>query len=140
MKVIIGSDHRGFELKRKIFNYLRGKVAIDDIGCHDTASVDYPDYAALVSEKVSSGQYGRGILICGSGIGMSIAANKTKGIRAALCFSSETAKRSRLHNDANVLCLGSDFIGEEEALKAVDNFISMDFEGGRHQMRLDKIE
>lgn len=113
---------------------------VEDVGCDSTESVDYPDYASSVAKKVVAKDADMGILVCGSGIGMSIAANKTSGIRAALCFCAETAKRSRLHNNANVLCLGSDFMTKEEALKAVDNFIDTNFEGGRHQDRLDKIE
>ena len=140
MKIIMGSDHRGFDLKNKIFDYLSGRYTIDDAGCYNVDSVDYPDYAITVAEAVSQREYDRGILVCGSGIGMSIAANKTKGIRAALCFCAETSMRARKHNDANILCLGADFMREEEALKAVDNFINTDFEGGRHQDRLDKIE
>ena len=141
MTISIGSDHRGFDLKNLIYCHLcsRGYV-VDDMGCNNSDSVDYPDYASLVAKKVASGEADIGILVCGSGIGMSIAANKTKGVRAALCFCAETAKRSRLHNNANVLCLGSDFIEEKEALKAVDNFVDTNFEGGRHQDRLNKIE
>ena len=140
--IAIGSDHRGFDLKNIIYYHLcsRGYV-VEDAGCdHDKESVDYPDYASLVAKKVVSKEVDIGILVCGSGIGMSIAANKTKGIRAALCFCAETAKRSRLHNDANILCLGSDFTEKKEALRAVDNFIDTNFEGGRHQDRLNKIE
>lgn len=139
--IAIGSDHRGFDLKNIIYYHLcsRGYV-VEDVGCDSSDSVDYPDYASLVAKKVVAKDADVGILMCGSGIGMSISANKTKGIRAALCFCAETAKRSRLHNNANVLCLGADFMEEKEALKAVDNFIDTNFEGGRHQDRLNKIE
>lgn len=139
--IAIGSDHRGFDLKNIVYYFLcsRGYV-VEDVGCYDRRSVDYPDYASVVADMVSSKKADAGILICGSGIGMSIAANKVKGIRAALCFCAETARRSRLHNNANILCLGADFIEEKEVLRAVENFIYTDFEGGRHQERLDKIE
>jgi ribose 5-phosphate isomerase B len=145
--IIIGSDHRGFDLKNIIYYHLcsRGYV-VEDVGCHsDKEPVDYPDYAFLVANKVVSEEDSKigmsvGILICGSGVGMSIASNKIKGVRAALCFCGEVAKRSRLHNNANVLCLGSDFLGEKEALDIVDSFIHTNFEGGRHQSRLEKIE
>jgi ribose 5-phosphate isomerase B len=143
--IVIGSDHRGFDLKNIIYYHLcsRGYV-VEDVGCDsDKESVDYPYYAFLVAKKVASDSvcgFGAGILICGSGVGMSIAANKVKGIRAALCSSAEVAKRSRLHNNANILCLGSDFLGEKEALDIVDSFIYTNFEGGRHQSRLEKIE
>jgi RpiB/LacA/LacB family sugar-phosphate isomerase len=140
MRVALGSDHRGFELKSSIIKYLasNGHTALD-MGCYSTDSADYPDFAAAVAESVASGEAARGILVCGSGIGMSITANKYKGVRAALCCKAELARRARLHNDANVLCLGSDFIDPQEALKAVDDFIVTEFEGGRHQRRLDTI-
>ncbi len=140
MRLALGSDHRGLELKDKVIDYLKsnGHTA-QDLGCYSTDSADYPDYASAVAESVASGQSDFGILICSSGIGMSITANKHKGVRAALCCGPELAIRARKHNDANVLCLGSDFISTEEALQTVSNFISTRFEGGRHQRRLDKI-
>jgi ribose 5-phosphate isomerase B len=140
MRLAVGSDHRGFDLKDKIKSYLTANGhEFEDMGCFSADSADYPDFASAVAKAVVSGKAERGVLICASGIGMSISANKYHGIRAALCCSSELARRSRLHNDANVLCLGSDFIDLQEALKAVEFFISTGFEGGRHQRRLDLI-
>ena len=140
MRLSLGSDHRGFELKSRIAAHLRTNGhSVRDFGCNSADSADYPDFAGLVAQSVATGNTDRGILVCGSGIGMSIAANKHNGVRAALCCSAELARRSRLHNDANVLCLGSDFIDTVEAMKAVDLFISTAFEGGRHQRRLDII-
>ncbi len=140
MRLALGSDHRGLELKDKVVDYLKANGhTIQDLGCYSTDSADYPDYASAVAESVASGQSDYGILICATGIGMSITANKHKGVRAALCCSPELATRARRHNDANVLCLGADFVSTEEALKTVSNFISTEFEGGRHQRRLDKI-
>ncbi|MGD0856201.1 MAG: ribose 5-phosphate isomerase B [Dehalococcoidia bacterium] len=140
MQLALGSDHRGLELKDKVMDYLKANGhTVQDLGCYSKDSVDYPDYASAVAESVASGQSDYGVLICATGIGMSITANKYKGIRAALCCGPELAIRARRHNDANVLCLGADFISTEEALQAVSNFISTEFEGGRHQRRLDKI-
>jgi ribose 5-phosphate isomerase B len=141
MRLALGCDHRGLELKDKVIDYLKAKGhTTEDLGCYSTEAADYPDYASAVAESVASGQAGYGILICSSGIGMCITANKHKGIRAALCCGPELALRARRHNDANVLCMGADFISVEEALKTVDNFINTTFEGGRHQRRLEKIE
>ena len=140
MRLALGSDHRGLELKDKVMDYLKANGHIvQDLGCYSKNPADYPGYASAVAESVASNQSDYGILVCGSGIGMSITANKHKGIRAALCCGPELAIRARRHNDANVLCLGADFISTEEALQAVSNFISTEFEGGRHQRRLDKI-
>jgi len=140
MRLALGSDHRALELKETIITYLKANGhEARDLGCFSTDSADYPDFASAVAESVAAGQSDFGILMCSSGIGMSIAANKHKGIRAALCCGPEMAIRARRHNDANVLCLGSDFIKTEEALQTVSNFLSTVFEGGRHQRRLDKI-
>jgi ribose 5-phosphate isomerase B len=140
MRIALGNDHRAFELKNTITRFIEseGHTALN-FGCDSADSVDYPDFAALVAGAIIKGKADCGILICSSGIGMSIAANKYSGIRAALCCSPEMATRSRQHNNANVLCLGSDMITAEAALQIVRNFISTDFEGGRHQRRLDKI-
>jgi ribose 5-phosphate isomerase B len=140
MRIALGNDHRAFELKNTLVRFIEseGHTALN-FGCNSSDSVDYPDFAAKVADAVIKGNAERGILICSSGIGMSIAANKYRGIRAALCCTPEMATRSRLHNDANVLCLGSDMINTEAALEIVRNFINTDFEGGRHQRRLDKI-
>lgn len=140
MRLALGSDHRGFDLKNSIAAHLRTNGhPVQDFGCDSADSADYPDFANLVAQSVSSGKVDLGILVCGSGIGMSIASNKRNGVRAALCCSAELAQRARRHNDANVICLGADFIDPAEALKAVDLFISTEFEGGRHQRRLDII-
>jgi len=140
MLLAIGSDHRGYDLKGKIAAYLTANGhTVQDMGCYSLDSADYPDFASAVARSIASGKAERGVLICGSGIGMSIAANKFDGIRAALCCGAEMAMRSRLHNDANILCLGSDFIERDEALRSVGLFVTTAFEGGRHQQRLDKI-
>lgn len=140
MRIGLGSDHRGFELKSKLIDYLQhaGHECLD-FGCYSLEAVDYPDFAVSVSQSVVKIQSECGILICGSGIGMCIAANKIKGIRAATCYTPDLALRARKHNNANILCLGSDFIDYTSAIKITHNFIHTQFEGGRHQRRLDKI-
>jgi ribose 5-phosphate isomerase B len=141
MRVAIGCDHRGLNLKNAIITSLSQEGhQFDDAGTNDTASVDYPDIAAKVGNEVAAGKAEYGILICGTGIGMCIAANKIKGIRAANCNDVFCALRSRAHNNVNVLCLGGDMLGEVLALEIVNTFISTEFLGGRHQRRLDKIE
>jgi len=139
MRLAIGSDHRGFSLKELVTGILteRGH-SYEDFGCYNTDSVDYPDIAGKVAAAVAGGQYESGILICGSGIGMSIAANKVKGIRAALCHNAFTAYRARRHNNANILCLGAEE-GKAMIPAIIDTFLATEFEGGRHQGRLDKI-
>lgn len=137
--IAIGCDHAGFELKKEVIDLLKEKnYAVIDLGCNGE-SVDYPDIAKKVCEKVTDGSCEKGILICGTGIGMSIAANKVKGIRAAVCSEHFSAKYTRLHNDANVLCMGARTVGAGLALELVEIFISTEFEGGRHQRRVDKI-
>ncbi len=138
MLIAIGSDHRGLALKAKIICLLSdmGHEA-QDCGAYDTQSVDYPDIAQTVGQQVAGGAFERGILICGTGIGMSIAANKIKGIRAALCCDAFMAQRARLHNDANVLCLGA--VRTVDVSEIVNVFLTTGYEGGRHQQRLDKI-
>ena len=140
MRIAIGSDHRGFALKEALKELLAelGHEWVD-FGCQTEEPVDYPDIARPLAEAVAAGEYERGILICGSGVGMSIAANKVKGVRAALCGNSFTARLARRHNDANVLCLGSWCIGQGLAEDIVRVFLSEDFEGGRHARRLEKI-
>lgn len=140
MKIAVGSDHGGFEFKQLIIKFLE-KIGPDvvDVGCYDTQSVDYPDLAAKVCSKLQSGVCERGILICGTGIGMSIAANRHRNIRAALCHESYTARMSREHNNANVLCLGGRVLGQEIALDIVETWVNTEFAGGRHQRRLDKL-
>ena len=139
MKIAIGNDHRGFKLKLKIVDWLKNHGhQVEDAGAHSEESADYPDYAGKVAKAVADGQSDRGILICGTGIGMSIAANKRKEIRAALCYKPEYAALTRMHNDANVLCLG-EMNGDELNLEVLDVFMGTEFEGGRHQRRVDKI-
>ncbi len=140
MKIAIASDHGGLEIKESIAAFLREKgIEIEDYGVDNPESVDYPDYGIKVAIAVSEGKAERGILACGTGIGMSIVANKFPHIRAALCHDVFTAKMSRLHNDANVLVLGGRTLTKEAALSMVDTWLTTDFEGGRHQKRLDKI-
>ncbi len=138
MKVAIGCDHGGFELKEQIVELLRELGhEIDDQGCNSAASVDYPDYAGLVCDLVKNGRCDRGVLVCGTGIGMSMAANRRQGIRAALCHESFSARMSREHNNANVLCLGGRVLGVGLALDIVRTWVAADFAGGRHQRRID---
>jgi ribose 5-phosphate isomerase B len=141
MKIAIGSDHRGFALKEALKELL-GELGYEwvDFGCQGEDPVDYPDIARPLAEAVAAGEYQRGILICGNGVGMSIAANKVKGVRAALCQNGFTARLARQHNDANVLCLGSWCVGRGLAEDIVRVFLSEDFEGGRHARRLEKIK
>ncbi len=141
MKLAIGCDHGGWELKEEILKFLKGVANIEvvDYGAAGRDSVDYPDYGKKVSEAVASGRTDRGILICGTGIGMSIVANRYPKVRAALCHDNFTAKMSRLHNDANVLVMGERVIGKGVALEIVKTWLDTGFEGGRHRQRLDKI-
>ena len=140
MRIAIGCDHRGLELKQSIIKLITEMGhSYEDFGGYTADSVDYPDIAQKVAEKVARGDFERGILICDTGIGMSIAANKVKGIRAALCHDAFSARRARRHNDANILCLGAGR-GEEGTAEIVQTYLSTEFEGGRHQQRLDKIK
>jgi len=139
--IAIASDHAGVDLKGKIIHFLQDQgLAVSDLGTHNHDSVDYPDYGVPVAQAVSEGQVPRGILICGTGIGMSIVANKFPGVRAALCFDPFTAKVSRLHNDANILVLGQRVLEEKTALEIVRIWLTTGFDGGRHARRLAKIE
>jgi ribose 5-phosphate isomerase B len=140
MKVAIGNDHRGSAVKRRVIELLQrlGHEVID-CGSATDESVDYPDYALAVAQVVSNRDAERGILICGTGIGMSIAANKVRGVRAAACHDDLTAELSRRHNDANVLCFSADLLGERLIDRMVDIWLKTDFEGGRHARRVDKI-
>jgi len=140
-KIAIGSDHGGFELKEKVIEYLKTRnLEFKDFGTFNKNACNSPEIAKKVTNEIQSGSYDKGILICGTGIGMSIAANKVKGIRAALCADTFSAKASRAHNDANVLCLGQRVIGDCLALDIVEAWLNADFEGGRHQIRIDMIE
>ena len=141
LKVAVGSDHGGFRYKEQIIEYLKShNIPYFDVGTHTPEACDYPLIARKVAELVISGQANRGILVCGTGIGMSIAANKVKGIRAALCGDTYSARVSRAHNNANILCLGERVIGEHLALDIVDIWLKTGFEGGRHKRRVDIIE
>lgn len=138
--IAIGCDHAGVFFKADIIKWLKeNSYEVIDCGCYDENSVDYPDIAYKVCTKVNSGEAFKGILICGTGIGISISANKVNGIRAALCHDYFSAKYTRLHNDANVICFGARVIGTGLATELVDVFLSTEFEGGRHQRRVDKI-
>lgn len=138
--IAIGSDHGGYTLKETIKKYLDEKgVRYRDFGAYSDESCDYPDFGAAVGRAVASGECERGILVCGTGIGISLAANKIKGVRAAVCGDCFSAEMARLHNDANILALGERVTGPGLALKLVDIFLETPFEGGRHQRRVDKI-
>jgi ribose 5-phosphate isomerase B len=140
MKLAIGADHAGFSLKEKLKKYLLEKgIEVKDFGAPSEQSVDYPDFAHPVAKAVEKKEAEFGLLMCGSGNGINMAANKHQGIRAALCWNSEIAKLARQHNDANILSLPARFIEEEEAKKCVDVFLSTPFEGGRHENRVKKI-
>lgn len=141
-EIILGSDHAGFDLKEACKAHLEGlpDYSVTDIGVFSRDSADYPKVANKLSQAVARGEYSFGILICGTGLGMSIVANRNKGIRAALCHNLYTARMSRLHNNANILAMGGRVIGEGLALEMVDLFLSTPFEGGRHQLRLDQID
>ena len=136
-KIFIASDHAGFDLKKQIINSMKGNIV--DLGADDENSVDYPDYAKKLVSKINSTKNSKGILICGSGVGMSIAANRDKNIRAGLAFKSEIAKLMREHNDANVLVLPGRFMNLQDILKCIENFLTTNFEGGRHQNRINKL-
>ncbi|MCI0683355.1 MAG: ribose 5-phosphate isomerase B [Gemmataceae bacterium] len=140
MKIVIGSDHRGVEAKRRLVTALQAQGhEVVDAGTNGPESVDYPDLAYEVAKRVSDGSAERGILICGTGIGMCITANKVRGVRAAPCHDSITAEMCRRHNDANVLCLSADLLGDELIDRMVRIFLETPFEGGRHARRVEKI-
>jgi len=141
MKIATGADHGGFELKAQIVAHLRDLGhEVEDFGASGPESVDYPDYARPVAGAVAAGEFDCGILICGTGIGISIAANKVAGIRAATCTDTYSARMSRQHNDANILCLGGRVVGVGLALDIVDIWLATKFEGGRHARRVGKIQ
>lgn len=140
-KLIVGSDHGGFELKEMLKIVLTdNQYEVSDAGCFDSQSVNYPDIAKQVSTRVSNGEFIRGILVCGTGIGMSIAANRHKNIRATLCHDHLTAKMSREHNNSNILVLGGRVLGPETAKEILFTWLQTKFEGGRHQMRCEMID
>ncbi len=141
MRIAVGSDHGGFDLKQEIIRYLKESGhTYRDFGAYSTDPVDYPDFAKAVGQAVAEGHFKRGILICGTGIGASISANKIKGLRAALCHDNYTARMSREHNDANVLCLGGRVTGAGVALDIIETWLKTDFSGAdRHRRRVDKV-
>mgnify|MGYP004629806657 FL=1 len=139
--LVIGCDHGGFELKNIIIKHLQDEgKEVFDVGCFSAESVDYPVIAKELCKKITDGEADLGILVCGTGIGMSMAANKIKGIRAACCSDTFSARLTRNHNNANVLCLGGRVVGPGLALDLVDNFVNAEFEGGRHQRSIDMLE
>ena len=140
-KLVIGCDHAGYDLKLKVIEHLKAQdIEILDVGTNSTASCDYPDYADALCKAITSGECERGILICGTGIGMSMAANKHRGIRAACCSDTFSARLTREHNDANVLCFGARVVGEGLAYDLADLFVSTDYEGGKHARRVAMVD
>lgn len=140
MKIAISSDHGGYNLKEAVKEHLDElKMEYKDFGCNSCDSVDYPDFALPVAEAVARGEFDRGIVICGTGIGISIACNKVPGIRAALCSDTFSARACREHNDANILAMGERVIGKGLAIDIVDEFLKGEFQGGRHAIRVGKI-
>ncbi len=138
--IIIGSDHGAYELKEAVCKYFdENNIEYYDAGIHANESVDYPDIAFPIAEKVAAGEYEKGMIFCGTGIGVSICANKVEGIRAGLCTDCYTAEYCRLHNDANILCIGGRVTPPDKAIEIVKTFLSTEFEGGRHLRRVEKI-
>ena len=141
IKISIGCDHAGFTVSQAIINHLIDLgYQVDNQGCYSSESVDYPEFGHKVGKRIISGEAHKGIVVCGSGIGISIAANKIEGIRAALCFTKNHAKMSRLHNNSNILALGARMDGGDDILDIVNIWLETNFEGGRHQSRIEKIE
>jgi ribose 5-phosphate isomerase B len=141
MKIIIGSDHAGFAMKEKVKSFLQERgITVEDTGPHNEESVDYTDYGKKVSLKVSDGTFDRGVLVCGTGLGMSMTANRFKGVRAALANDLFSAIMSRRHNDSNILVLGGRLIGDTLALQLVETWLETPFDGGRHKRRLEKMD
>ena len=141
MKIIIGSDHAGFAMKEKVKQFLQERgISVEDVGPYNEESVDYTDYGKEVSRKVSDGTFERGLLVCGTGLGMSMTANRFKGVRAALANDLFSAIMSRRHNDANILVLGGRLIGDTLALQLVETWLETPFDGGRHERRVEKMD
>jgi ribose 5-phosphate isomerase B len=141
MRIAIGCDHNGFNLKQWIISLLTEVGnSYEDFGCYDSGSVDYPDIGRAVAESVAQGRFDHGILICATGVGMCIIANKVAGVRAALCHDTFTARRAREHNDANILCLGGSVVGQGVVREIVTTYLDSQFVGGRHARRLEKIQ
>ena len=139
MKILIGNDHAGYTLKLSIIKNLEDKYEFFDKGSYSDESVDYPDYASIIAKEIQSEKGDLGIIICGTGNGVCMTANKFKGIRAVICWNEEIAKLAKQHNNANIICLPSRFIKVEEAIKIIESFILEKFEGGRHERRIKKI-
>ena len=139
MKILIGNDHAGYSLKLSIIKNLEDKYEFFDRGSYSNESVDYPDYASIIAKEIQSEKGDLGILICGTGNGVCMTANKFKGIRAVICWNEEIAKLAKQHNNANIICIPSRFIKVEEAIKIIESFILEKFEGGRHERRIKKI-
>ena len=140
-RIPIASDHAGFELKEKLRRALEeAGFEVEDVGTHSTSSTDYPDYAHPVAQEVSSGEVRRGVLLCGTGLGMSYVANRYPHVRAAVAWSPEVAELARRHNDANILVLPARFVSEEDGVKILRTWLETPFDGGRHERRVDKIE
>lgn len=140
LRIVIGSDHAGYQLKQHLAGHLRSAGhEVDDIGTHSEESVDYPDYGAAVGRAVVAGKADYGVCVCGTGIGIGIAANKVRGVRAAVVHDATSARMARQHNDANVVCVGARLTGPQAASDAIDAFLGAEFEGGRHQRRIDEI-
>ncbi len=140
-KIVIGSDHGGLNLKREIIKHLTKRgIKVEDVGTYTEDSCHYPVYAKKVAHAVANKEFEQGILVCGTGIGVSIAANKVKGIRASLCSDTFSARMTRMHNNSNILCLGERVLGTGLALDIVDTWLEAEFEGGRHQTRIDMLE
>ena len=139
MKIGFGCDHGGINLKNKLIEIFKDEYEVEDYGTYTADSVDYPVYAKKVADAVVKGEVDKGIICCGSGIGVSIAANKVKGIRAVVCSDTTSARYSRMHNDANVLCMGANVVGGGLAFDIIDAFLSNEFEGGRHKVRVDMV-
>jgi len=141
MKIIMGSDHAGYPMKEKVITHLRERgIEVEDAGTYSEESVDYTDYGRAVATKVSEASFDRGILICGTGLGMSMVANRFRGVRAALANDLFSAMMSRRHNDSNILVIGGRLIGDTLAMEIVDTWIETPFEGGRHQRRVEKMD
>lgn len=141
-RIVVASDHAGLPLKEEIVAALRetGRYEVEDLGTHDATSVDYPDYAHRVAELIAAKKHELGVLVCGSGVGMSIAANKHQGVRAVVCSEPYSAAMARRHNDANVLCMGARVVGPGLAREILEAFLAQEFEGGRHMRRVEKLE
>ena len=139
MKILIGNDHAGYSLKLSIIKNLEDKYEFFDRGSYSNESVDYPDYASIIAKEIQSEKGDLGVLICGTGNGVCMTANKFKGIRAVICWNEEIAKLAKQHNNANIICIPSRFIKVEEAMKIIESFILEKFEGGRHERRIKKI-